>query len=323
MLGRPPPSVGPILVIKHGALGDLIQAFGPFAAIRAHHPSARIDLLTTPPFAPLMRRAPWFDRVLTDPRSPWWNLAGAARLARSLARERYERVYDLQTSARSSRLLWWLRLFGSRPEWSGIALGASHRHDNPARNAMHTLDRQAEQLAMAGLHHIPQPDLSWLEGDITRFALPERFALLVPGASAHRPQKRWPIDRYAALAAALAGRGLVPVVIGTAGESPLARAIREICPGAIDLCGRTEIADLAPIAARAALAVGNDTGPMHLIAALGTPSLVLFSAASDPARCAPRGRLVRILRQPDLADLPTERVLAALAQLDASATAPA
>ncbi|OYW09809.1 MAG: ADP-heptose--LPS heptosyltransferase, partial [Rhodospirillales bacterium 12-71-4] len=57
-----------ILVIRLGALGDLVQSFGPFAAIRAHHPEARIVLLTTPPFAGLARRSPWFDDVWADGR---------------------------------------------------------------------------------------------------------------------------------------------------------------------------------------------------------------------------------------------------------------
>ena len=154
-----------ILVIKHGALGDLVQAFAPFAAIRAHHPGARIDLLTTPPFAALMERAPWFDRVLTDDRPDWWNLPAQVALARRLAGGGYGRVYDLQTSARSSRLLAWLRLFGARPEWSGIARGATYPHANPARDAMHTQDRQREQLAMAGITGLPAPALDWLDGN--------------------------------------------------------------------------------------------------------------------------------------------------------------
>ncbi|MFN7000771.1 MAG: glycosyltransferase family 9 protein, partial [Elioraea tepidiphila] len=289
-----------ILVIKHGALGDLVQAFGPFAAIRAHHPAARIDLLTTPLFATLMRGAPWFDRVLTDDRPPWWHLPAQAALARRLAAAGYGRVYDLQTSARSSRLLAWMRLFGARPEWSGIARGASHPHANPGRDAMHTQDRQREQLAMAGITAFPPPDLNWLQGDAARFDLPARFALLIPGAAPHRPAKRWPAAHYGALAAHLAAAGLTPVVLGTPAEAPLAATIREQCPAARDLIGQTAIADIAALARRAVLAVGNDTGPMHLIAAVGTPSLVLFSADSDPALCAPRGREVRILRVPDL-----------------------
>ncbi len=312
-----------ILVIKHGALGDLVQAFGPFAAIRAHHAGARIDLLTTLPFEALMAHAPWFERVLTDARAPTWNLLAQARLARRLAGGGYARVYDLQTSARSSRLLAWMRLFGARPEWSGIARGASHPHANPGRDAMHTQDRQREQLAMAGLSAFPIPDLDWIEGDVARFGLPPRIALLIPGAAPHRPAKRWPAEHYGALAGHLAATGLTPVILGTPAEAPLAAAIRGLCPAVRDLTGRTTIPDVAALARRANLAIGNDTGPMHLIAAIGVPSLVLFSADSDPALCAPRGREVRILRVPDLRDLPPGRVIDAAAALDASAAPPA
>ncbi len=133
-----------ILVIKLGALGDFVLAFGPFAAIRAAHPDAEITLLTTPPFAELARAAPWFDRVVTDTRPPPWHLPGLLRLRRAL--RGFDRVYDLQTSGRSG---WYFRLAG-RPAWSGIARGCSLPHANPGRNAMHTLERQREQLAMAG-----------------------------------------------------------------------------------------------------------------------------------------------------------------------------
>src|ERR1041384_3554415 len=110
----------------------------------------------------------------------------------------FSRVYDLQTSARSN---WYFRLLGSRqPEWSGIARGASHPHDNPARNSMHTLDRQEDQLRAAGISEVPPPDLDWARGNLERFCLSPRFVVLVPGGAPHRPEKRWPIERYAALA---------------------------------------------------------------------------------------------------------------------------
>jgi ADP-heptose:LPS heptosyltransferase len=307
--------IKPILVIKHGALGDLVQAFGPFAAIRAHHPGAAITLLTTRPFAGLMQKAPWFDHVAVDDRPPWWNLLAWRRLGLRLAGAGFGRVYDLQTSDRSSRLFTAMRLYGARPEWSGIAPGASHPHANPGRDAMHTADRQREQLSQAGITDFPAPDLSWLKGDAARFGLASPYALLVPGAAPHRPAKRWPAEHYGALAAHLAARGITPVTLGTAAEAPLAVEIRRLCPGAIDLTGRTAIADIATLAAGAMLAVGNDTGPMHLVAAMGTPSLVLFSADSDPALCAPRGGgegNVRVLRVADLRGLDAETVRAAL-----------
>ena len=154
-------------------------------------------------------------------------------------------------------------------------------------------------------------DLSWSHADLTPFALPANFALLVPGSSPHRPVKRWPADRYRELAAMLTERGMSPVVIGAATERDLARAI----PGALDLTGRTDFAQLTSLARAARIAIGNDTGPMHLLAAAGCPSVVLFSRDSDPALVAPRGAAVTVLRRPDLADLDTTTVMGAAATM--------
>ena len=295
-----------ILVIKLGALGDVVLAFQPFADIRAHHPAAEITLLTTAPFAGLLSGAPWFDRVVTDRRPAWWDVAGVLALRRAL--RGFDLVYDLQTSGRSSR---YFRLAG-RPAWSGIARGASLPHANPARDAMHTIDRQREQLAMAGVPPGVPADLGWLTGAA---GMPAPYAMLVPGAAPHRPAKRWPADRFGALAALLHASGLGVAVVGTRAETPLARMIQAACPAAIDLTGQTSLAALAGLAAGAALAVGNDTGPMHLAAAMGCPGLVLFSGASDPALTAPRGPHgggMAVLRVTDLSDLTVARVAAAL-----------
>ena len=292
-----------VLVIKLGALGDFVLAFGPFAAIRAHHPGANITLLTTPPFAPLGRLSPWFDRVEVDLRPALWDVPGLLRLRRAL--RGYDYVYDLQTSGRSSH---YFRLAG-RPGWSGIARGASHPHRNPGRNAMHTLDRQRQQLQQAGIACVPPPELGWLRGPAA--PLPQPYALLAPGAAPHRPAKRWPAARFGELAGLLSKRGLRPVVAGTDADRKLAAAILAACPGALDLTGRTSLAELAVWAGHAAVAVGNDTGPMHLAAALGCKCLVLFSGESDPALTAPRGD-VTVLRKRDLADLAVARVAAAL-----------
>ncbi len=183
---------------------------------------------------------------------------------------------------------------------------------------MHTLERQREQLAMAGVMEAPV-DLEWLSSPSPLAGAGRGeggYCLLIPGAAPHRPRKRWPAAKFGELAAILLARGLTPVILGTAAEAPLAAAIRAVCPAAIDLTGQTSIPDIAAIAARATFAVGNDTGPMHLAAAMGCRAIVLFSADSDPALTAPRGpggTWPVVLRAPDLADLTVERVAAALA----------
>ena len=297
-----------ILVIKLGALGDIVQALGPMAAIRRHHADAEIVLLTSAPFAEFLRASPYADEIWVDGRPRLFDLPGILRLRRKLRGRGFGRVYDLQTSDRSS---FYYRLLGpgARPEWSGIARGASHRQDDPVRERTHTLERQKDQLRIAGIAEVPPPDLSWVQADLRRFALPERFAVLVPGGAAHRPEKRWPIERYAALAASLSARGVTPVTIGGEAERPLGAAI----PAARDLTGGTSLAEVAAIGHRALWAIGNDTGPMHLLVAAGAPATVLFSAASDPALTAPRGERVIILRRERLADLPVEEVAAKVA----------
>jgi ADP-heptose:LPS heptosyltransferase len=295
-----------ILVIKHGALGDIVLAFPAFAAIRMAWPEAEIALLTTASFAGFLAASPWFDHVEVDTRPEWWHLSGVLKLRRQL--RGFDLVYDLQTSARSSR---YFGLAG-RPEWSGIAKGCSLPHANPKREKMHTRERLADQLGMAGIADLPPPGLAWADADISGFRLPGRFAVLVPGAAPHRPGKRWPEEKFAALAPQLR---MPVVVLGSADEAELARPIRKVVPAAIDLTGKTSLIQLAAVVRRAKLAVGNDTGPMHLAAAFGVPSVVLFSGESDPALTAPRypeGGWPKILRATHLSGLPVAQVVAAL-----------
>ena len=95
-------SVERVLVIKLGALGDVVQATGPFAAIRAYHPDAHITLLTAPAFHDFLGRSDWFDAVWSDERPRWRDLPGWCRLRSRLRGGRFDRAYDLQTSDRSS-----------------------------------------------------------------------------------------------------------------------------------------------------------------------------------------------------------------------------
>ncbi len=300
-----------ILVIRLGALGDFTQSLGPMGGIRRHHPHTRITLLTTPPFAGLAHACGIADEIWTDGRPrrfgwAWWGLV------RRLRRARFDRVYDLQTSARTASYWRWM----GKPDWSGHVPGASLPDPDPDRDARHTIDRQRGQLATAGIADVPVADLSPVEADITRFGLDGPYVLLVPGGSAHRPAKRWPAARYAILARRLTWSGLTPVLIGGRDEAPLAEAIVARTPEARDLTGQTSFQEIVSLARVATGAVGNDTGPMHLIAMAGCPSLVLFSAESDPSLCAPRpgatGGRVLVLRRPSLDTLSVDEVEAGL-----------
>lgn len=297
-----------VLVIKLSALGDFVLALAAMKHIREAHPKAQITLLTTPPFEALARACPYFNEVETDgkPEGPGAWLALRARLKAA----RYDRVYDLQTSAASERIFHLLRPFP--PAWSGIALGCALPHTTPGKDAMHTLERQADQLRAAGIWpdaptaplSAPPPDLSWIRGGARdRWRAPDKpFVMLIPGGSAHRMEKRWPTEAYGRLARRLYDRGYDIMVIGGTQESALGREIQRHVPQARDLTGRTDFAKVAQFGAEAALVVGNDTGPLHLAAAAGAPTVVLFSKASDPALSAPRGHVI-VVQTDDLTTL--------------------
>jgi ADP-heptose:LPS heptosyltransferase len=325
-----PKVIRKILVIKLGALGDFVMALAAMKHIRQAHPKARITLLTVPVFEALARASGYFDAIETDGRpegfGDWLAMIGRLRGAR------YDRVYDLQTSSRSSTYFQMLRPFP--PPWSGVAAGCSMPHRNPQRGTMHTLERQAEQLKDAGIWpdaplepgSAPPPDLSWIlrkapqARPVPGANMPKPYVLLVPGGSEHRPEKRWPVEKFAELAFILRERGFDIVIIGGPQESALARIIQRKAQ-ARDLTGRTDFAQIAILGARAALAVGNDTGPLHLIAAAGAPTLALFSKASDPALCAPRGH-VAVLQAESFDKMSVEQVATATRRLVADVEKP-
>jgi ADP-heptose:LPS heptosyltransferase len=304
----PPAARRKILVVKLSALGDFVQALGPAAAIRRQHTGDEITLLTTRPFVELALQSGLFDKIVIDRRPKFFDIPGWLALRRVLRAGRFDRVYDLQTSDRSS-LYAWLFLPARRPEWSGVAWHCSHPHANLGRYPQHTIDKQAEQLLMAGIHPTPLPACPASCHPLPAGLEHGAFFLLIPGSSSRHAAKRWPARSYGKLAQRLfEATGILPVIIGARGEQPLADEIRATCPAAIDLVGRTELTGLVDLADGAAFTVGNDTGATHIAAAGGHPVIVLFSDASEPSRCAPRGREIHVLTPPRLDELPVDRV---------------
>ncbi|MBO6085341.1 MAG: glycosyltransferase family 9 protein [Acetobacter sp.] len=315
-----------ILIIRLGALGDFVQSFAPFQAIRAAYPHAHITLRTTRPFVALARLSPWFNTVEEDTRPTWREWRSLILLGKHLGD--YDLVFDLQTSCRTARYFWlayWMRCLshGKKSLWSTHVRRAALYHANPQRNEMHTYARQRDQLRIAGISLNTLPDISWLHchgvHDLKKshfdIILTKPYVLLVPGASLHRPAKRWPVHGYAKVAQILATRGIRPVVVGTKNERSLAVDICSICPSALDLTGKTSLSELAGLASCAWGAIGNDTGPMHLAAAMGCRCLVLFSAESAPFLTVPMGQFpqqIRSLWVYDLSLLSVSKVVSAL-----------
>lgn len=256
-----------ILVIKHGALGDIILATGHMKAIRDHHPTAHITCLTTKAYVNLLSACPFVDDVWCDDKPRLFPPRGWKKLKSLLRSKPFTWVYDLQTSSRSTSY-WWL--FGTpKPQWSGIALMGSHPQKGAYRHRLHATEQLNDQLRIAGITTQGKPEIQWLDASIDELNMPKTYALLVPGGAPHRPDKRWPAAHYVDIARHLLEHHITPVIIGTAAEEGVIASIMDAVPECHNLCARTSIAQLAALARKAQWAVGNDTGPMHIIAAAG------------------------------------------------------
>ena len=333
----PPPNPGDtlrrVLVIKLGAMGDFMQALGAMRVVRATHPSARITLLTTEPFEAFAKACPYFDIVEADGRPR--DIKGRTDLIRRLRAANYDMVYDFQNNDRTAQ--YFVGLTGKKPFWSGAAKGASHQHINPERAEMHNFDRLAEQLVHAGLGPKPPGDpTGWFIGqDLTpsldwvrpAFRDPPRFqpaffglngpyVLIIPGSSAEHLEKRWPVDRFISLSSWFADGGVTPVIVGGKAEGDISAQIQRREPRAKSIVGRTDLFQLATLCERALMAIGGDTGPMHLAAAARAPGVCLFAqewneemaldlqSVWNPktrlGRAAPRGGPMILLHAPAL-----------------------
>lgn len=298
-----------VLVIKLGALGDIVFADGALHDIRERHPAARITLLTRRGFTRLMQRCPWVDTVIADDNAPRWRLDRMVALRRQLAAGDFARIYDLQNSRRTRFYRRWLSPPGA--PWSQEPADALRQGA--------VTSRHATQLASAGVActYCERPSPSWIADDIEPLLREVRirapFIVLLPGSSARNPHKRWP--HYAALSHRLDALGLTVVTIPGVDEPDLggefAGTVLRRQGQVLDLPG------LAGVLKAADLVIGNDSGPTHLAACLGTPCLVVFDSG-NPARITTgvEARGARCLDAHPLEALPIDAVVsAALGQL--------
>jgi ADP-heptose:LPS heptosyltransferase len=290
-----------ILVIRQGAFGDLVQADGVLRDIRAHHPDAHITLLVAPQYQRLMERCPHVDTLIVDPRAPWHRINHNLELLRLLRERSFDRVYDLQDSQRT-RL--YRRLMRPDLPWLG--------KDNPGSSAVPDRTAYARLLARAGVPatQTDAPDVRWMADDVTALlaasAVEPGYVALAPGSSARHPHKRWP--HYAELARRLADGGRQVVVAPGPDELELARSLP--CQVLLGPSGFLDWFALAGVLASAAFVVGNDTGPTHLAACLGTPGLALFGPHTSAQRTGIRLRDFDAIEAPDLQRLSPDEVIA-------------
>jgi lipopolysaccharide heptosyltransferase I len=322
-----------ILVVRLGAVGDVIRALPAVHRLRLACPRAHFAWIVEDLSAPLLEGHPDLNEVLVLSRRelrqagqrPHRLVAVAAALQARLARGRYDVTIDLQSTLKSgivALLAGTKRRVGFAPtharEWSFFFTNEWARPSSPHLNRV---DRNLEMAVLLGAPAGPvTAGLVEAQDDAAEAARileslrPLRGAtvLLCPGASRRQAYKRWPAGAWARLGALLAGAGHSPIVVWGPGEEDLAAGIERDSGGRIRRAPPTSLPVLAALLRRAALFVGADTGPMHLAWAVGCRVVALFGP-TDPRLNAPIGEGHQVLVAPerDLARLAPEAVAAA------------
>ena len=290
------------LIVRLGALGDVVHAIPVAAALRRAFPAARIDWLVSAKHREILDFVTVIDRRLAiSDRGGATNGTSLLAAVRELRRNRYDVAIDLQGLIKSALLS---RASGA-PQVIGFSSGYARErlarlfyteaHDpgrgglyNPAETR-HVVEMNLGLLEPLGVTLAkPEFPIEDVDSNVARWAMAHTggaYALLNPGAA--WPNKRWPPDRFAALAAELRNRrGLMSVILWGPGEEALARETAAAADGAAVASPKTAIGDVIALARGAAVMVSGDTGPTHIASAVGTP-LVGIYGPTRPSRNGP------------------------------------
>jgi len=304
-----------VLLLRLERIGDLLMVLDAIDDARAAWPGATIDLAVGSWNAPLARLIPGLGEVLVAD-VPWLARDGAGDSWRALVsrargwrRKRYDIAVNFEPDIRSNALLWLSGAPGRWGYWTGgggaflTDAEAYEPASHVSQNARHLVARASGVTPQA-----PQPDSASRVARIIppADAVARASALLgdasrpVVGvhASGGRESKQWHLDRFAAVARALAdSRGATIVLTGAASDRPLVDEVRRQLAGVrvIDTAAGHDLPTLAALLARMDLLITGDTGPMHLASAVGTPVVALFGP-SNPARYGPLASRQRVLR---------------------------
>mgnify|MGYP001193309957 FL=1 len=302
-----------ILIIKLGALGDVMMAEGVMRCIRQHYPKAHITLMTEPLYARFMNKAPHFDEVLPYKRVPRWHFASQCAVKTRLKSGNYDLAIDLQNSSHSRRFQSWLQdaFISSTSKYADI------RYHRDASRNLASREYLREQVETIGVDMSAGyfSDLTWAAEDVShvlaQHKIKNSFALLVAGSAARHPQKRWP--GFPALVEELAARNIQAVTAPGPDEHDLCAGLPAIM--LMDGDKFLTLGQLVGLASHCEFVVGNDTGPTHMLAAAHTKGVALFGSNHSPAANTGIGEIYQIVEKPTVKDISVPEVLAAIDRL--------
>ena len=299
-----------ILVIKHGSLGDLIQANGAIKDIKEYYKDKKVFLLTSEPYSIFMSACPYIDGVIIDKRLPRWNLFFLNRLKNTLKKYEFTKVFDLQNSKRTD----FYRKFVIRNvEWISSKTTLEKEQKKSDFDKEPVLNRMEIQLKKSNIptKYTKKIDLDWAFEDLSRLTKQyanDEYILVFPFCSKKHQNKKWPFFKDLIVEIKKVYKNNYPVLIAP-GPNEIEEANELNAKIVLNGNESIDIIKLISLIKKAKFVISNDTGPAHIASHLNKKGLVLFGSHTTAKKVSIGNSNFKIISVKKLKDLNVETVL--------------
>ena len=299
-----------ILIIKHGSLGDLIQANGAIKDIKNFYKNRKVFLLTAEAYSIFMSECPYLDGVIIDKRLPRWNLFYLKKLKDKLLRYDISKVFDLQNSSRTK---FYRKFIIKNAEWSSTETSLEPGQNKNDFDQDPVLDRMEIQLKKSGIdtEFTKNIDLNWATTDISRLLKQyanNEYILLFPFCSVKHQNKKWPYFRELISEIKIVYKNKYPILLAP-GPQEIEEASKLNGKVVLDDNKPVNIKTLVSLINKAKFVIANDTGPAHIASHLDKKGLVLFGSHTTAKKVSIENFNFKALTAQNLQDLSVVTVL--------------
>ena len=283
-----------ILLIKHGAFGDLIQADGIFKSIRHEHKNAKIILMTSKRFINLMTFSPYINDVILDKRPPFFDIISYIILYKKISSYDFSLIYDLQNSQRTYI---YRKYFFNKTKWI-----STNRKDHKISGLRGLMDMLKEN--SIDVKDALKPNISWLSTDIKSLLVinnvSSKYIVLLPGSSKNHKLKRWPYFKKLAQILTLKKFEVVTIL------GPEELELEKSMPGLV--LKNLDWRQLSGVIDNSYFIIGNDSGPSHIASCLNKFGLALFGPSTSAIRSELKKDRFDIIEANDLNNLSADEI---------------
>ena len=299
-----------ILIIKHGSLGDLIQANGAIKDIKEYYQNRKVFLLTSRPYSIFMSECPYLDGVIIDKRLPRWNLFYLHNLKKVLEKYNFTKIFDLQNSSRTK---FYRKFILNKCEWSSTDTILEKGQKKSDFDKDPVLDRMEIQLKKSNIptQHIKKIDLSWAIEDLSRFIKQyanSDYILIFPFCSKKHQNKKWPFYKDLVSLIKQEYKNNYPVLVAP-GPNEIKEADQFKAKIVLNDGEPINIKMLISLISKAKFIIANDTGPAHIASHLNKKGLVLFGSHTSAKKVSIENLDFKSISVKNLNDLDVETVL--------------